>query len=96
MTVRLPSWGGGGMTEFDVLFDSRSFLRGDFVVTFKTVFLLGALGARSLPHPRQFFLQKHLAFVLHHRVGGLALGFVQQVIRVIAAVRPEFAHRTIQ
>ena len=72
--------------KFDFLFNDWTRLRGGVVVTLETVLLLAALRARPLAHPGQFLFQKHLAFVLDGRVGGLALGFREQVIGVIALV----------
>ena len=72
--------------QFDVFLNGRAVLRGDFVVAVKTVLRLAALGARAGANPGEFALQKHLALVLHHGVAGLALGFVEQVIGVIAVV----------
>ncbi len=77
--------------KFHVLLNDGPVLRRFVVVTLETVLLLAALRARALAHPRQFLFQKHLALVLDHRVGFLPLGFVEQVIGVVAVVRPEFS-----
>ena len=77
--------------QFHVLLDHRAVLRRLVVVALEAVLLLAALRARTLAHPREFLFQKHLALVFDRRVGGLALGLVEQVFGVIAVVRKKLA-----
>src|ERR1039458_9056543 len=86
--AKLRRWGND---EFNIFLDHRPVLRRFIVITLETIFLFAALGARALAHPRELLFQKHLALVLDHRIGGLALGLVQEVVGVVAGVRKKLA-----
>ena len=77
--------------QLDVFLDDGTGPRGFVVIALEAIFLLAALRARTLAHPREFLFQKHLALVFDGRIGFLTLGFRKQIFGVIAVVRKEFS-----